>query len=153
MAVYSVAQAAEAANLAPSAIRDYCRGRADLDRGKDFFVKRSGKYRRNLLITERGLARLSTRQYRTIDGPRRKHIALILSAPSLVDLIAGVNGREAKLRFKSLLIHVMLDYLDSPCSVSACPCMAHRLGLPTAQELMDAGLYGGVQGGKGGRKK
>jgi hypothetical protein len=36
---------------------------------------------------------------------------------------------------------VMREYLEHPCAVPGCPCMTHRLGLPTLAELVAAGYF------------
>jgi hypothetical protein len=36
---------------------------------------------------------------------------------------------------------VTREYLEHPCAVPGCPCMTHRLGLPTLAELVAAGYF------------
>jgi len=135
VALYRLQEASVLAGLAAITIsRYFIAGRTDLVRGEDFFVRRAGPCRRQLVITERGLKRLQTRSYRVF---REGKQASIVAPPraGIVKLRGDVNSTDRRLRVKASVAQAFRAYLEHPCAVPGCQCIIHRLGAPQADEL------------------
>jgi hypothetical protein len=62
--LYDLREVRDLVRLATLTLQSYTsRGKTDRVRGEDFFVRRTSPYRRQLIITERGLMRLRLRVY------------------------------------------------------------------------------------------
>ena len=132
--MYRIDEVSERVGLTPHTIRGYLRnGQSDLVRGRDFIVRRRNSARRNYMITDYGLERLTLGQYRVLSWrPGRKH-----------PTVEGQDYGRPRLRLTgprseriAMLIAVMYDamtrYQETPCAVPNCPCIIHKLGVPQA---------------------
>lgn len=150
--IYSVVEAAEKAGLAVATVKNYCRpGYSDLVRDLDFFVRRWKKgcwLRKEIKFTERGLQRLAMRQYKVyrpdgIVSPSARRFAQTAALAELKlvqdrSLPLPSRGQiERRMRVRDEAFRVARLYIESPCAVPGCPCMAHKLGLPQADALVE----------------
>ena len=115
------------AGLAPVTLQSYTsRGKADLVRGEDFFVRRTSPYRRQLMFTKRGLLRLRLRAYRVYRDGGHTLTAMPPEARP-VNLRTDFCHSERRSRLKAAVHQSFRNYLEHPCAVPNCPCMTHRL--------------------------
>lgn len=140
--------------LTPQTLTNYVRpGYSNLQRGTDFIIRcwPAGPWmRRRLYFTDRGVARLQARAYRTFrpDGQSPRARAFIEQA-AMVELkpvkatrpLGSFNRVERRMRVRELNFRVAREYLSNPCAVPNCPCITHRLGLPRAEELAALGIF------------
>jgi hypothetical protein len=141
----------------PITLTNYTRpGYTNLTRDVDYFIRswQHGPYHRHkLFFTERGLHRLLLKAYRvfrpglpsfsqqafinrmdaTVHLPRRQ------SRPDHIPV--GTHPLAINRRVREEVATAMREYLEHPCTVPNCPCMSHRLGLPTMERLVDAGYF------------
>jgi hypothetical protein len=138
--------------LSPITLSNYTRlGYSDLVRGVDYFVRywQEGPYhRRKLFFTEQGLHRLKIRAYRVFrpgpSSPSQRAFIDRMDAtvrlPRREDrsrrIPPGRHSLAANRLVREQVARVMREYLEHPCAVPTCPCMTHRLGLPTLAELV-----------------
>ena len=116
--------------LSPTTLQNYTsRGKSDLIRGLDFFVRRTSPYRRQLMFTERGLRRLQARAYRVFSEVLAPSRQTVWNGQERLPPIQG-SHQERRMRLKQAIATGIRDYLRTPCAVPNCPCMIHRLGVP-----------------------
>jgi hypothetical protein len=138
--LYGLREVSEAVGLSPITLRSYTsRGKSDLVRGVDFIVRRTSPYRRQLMITERGLLRLQARAYRVSGEPLAPSRQLIWNGREKPPPIKG-SPQERRMRLKQAVAVVSRQYLEHPCAVPSCPCIVHRLGLPQADVVAEVML-------------
>jgi len=146
---YSIAEVAERSGLKPRSVQDLVY-RSDLIRGQDFFVSRRTlrlsigiRLRRNIRFTDRGLARVVARDYRTFK--QRAKVRSQESVNGLADgrpdwkSIAGIpSGTEKRMILKGFLQRFALDYPASGgCALPSCRCICHALGVPLADLIAE----------------
>jgi len=124
--------------LSALTISNYTRaGRSTLERGVDFCVTRPTPWRRKTMITDRGLARLATRDYRvSYRGPERREVRVESFIPARA--LETYGNHERRMRLKDRAWRASQAYLDNPCEVPCCPCAIHRLhGLPQGEYIRE----------------
>jgi hypothetical protein len=113
-------------------------------RGVDFFVRRTSPYRRQLMITERGLWRLKVRAYRIFGEPLAPSRQFIWNGREKLPTIKG-SPQERRMRLKQAVAVFSREYIQHPCAMPNCRCVVHKLGLRQADvvvEVMCASLPG-----------
>jgi len=112
------------------------RGKSDLVRGVDFFVRRTSPYRRQLMFTERGPQRLQLRAYRVFGETLAPSRRTIWNGQEQVRPIEG-SAQERRMRLKQAIAVGMREYPKTPCVVPNCPCIIHRVGVPQVDVVAD----------------
>ena len=149
--IYDRNEAADLVGLSPITLANYTRaGYSDLARGLDYFVRswQQGPYhRRKLFFTERGLRRLVLKTYRVYrpGSPSSSQQEFIDRMDATVRMPSkkyrpggvpvGTHRLAINRRVRDEIATAMREYLERPCAVPNCPCMSHRLGLPTMEKL------------------
>ena len=132
--LYDPAIVCEQVGLARVTLGNYCASnRTSLVRGTDFIVKRyfgpDRWPRRKLWITERGLHRLATRDYRVNhDAPRlsrKRHYTRDDTLPSLEHL-ASQSKQARKLGLRQAIAVAIEMAIANPCSSPDCTCKLHK---------------------------
>lgn len=142
----TVLEASKQSGLSVESIRTYCRrGRSNLIRHQDFFVRRLSPTRYCLMITPDGLKRLCLRAYkvRAVASLRPGKRARVQTTADInvVDKVRrwkGNSEREQWWRLARETRDILDLYLANPCAVPNCQCIIHRLGVPQLQTLLDA---------------
>jgi hypothetical protein len=135
--LYGLHEVADLVGLSRVTVQSYTsRGRSDLVRGVDFFVRRTSPHRRQLMITDRGLLRLQARAYRVFGEPLAPSRQFIWNGKAKLPPIKG-SPQERRMRLKQAVAIASRQYLEHPCAVPNCPCMTHRLGLPQADVVAE----------------
>ena len=133
--LYDLRDVSEVVGLSPITLQSYTsRGKSNLVRGEDFIIRRTSPYRRQLMITERGLKRLRMRSYRVFRDGRHTPTAMPPEARP-ISLRTDLCYSERRLRLKAAITQAFRAYLNHPCAVPGCQCMIHRLGAPQADAL------------------
>jgi len=160
--VYDRNEAASLVGLSPVTLTNYTRvGYSDLVRGLDYFVRfwqRGPYHRRKLFFTERGLQRLRLRAYRVFRpgplSPSQRAFLKRMDATVRLPMKANRSGRvpvgmhplATNRRMRDEAAQAIRVYLQhGGCAVPNCPCISHRLGLPTMQKLVDVGYFTGAR--------
>jgi hypothetical protein len=101
--LYDLHEVSEAVGLSLVTPQSYTsRGRSDLVRGVDFFVRRTSPCRRQLMITDRGFRRLQTRAYRVFGDVWAPSRQFIWNGREKPPPIKG-SPQERRMRLKQLL--------------------------------------------------
>lgn len=135
--LYSLHQVSEMVSLSVVTLRNYtARGRSDLTRNIDFLVRRTTPYRRQTMITQRGLFRLQARRYRVFrEG---KQTAAVMPSDKVpVALREGLCRSERRAWLRAVIQQVAREYERHPCTQPTCACSIHRLGMPKADVIAD----------------
>jgi len=102
-------------------------------------ITRGSYMRRKLYFTDRGLARLISKDYRVFrpgaPAPTPEQETFLRHAASTRSAskrdggrpLASYSAQEQRMRLRDVLHRAALAYLDHPCAVPACPCAIHRI--------------------------
>ena len=121
------------AGLSPVTLQNYTtRGRSDLVRGVDFFVRRLSPYRRQLKFTQRGLSRLQARDYRVFGEVLAPSRQTVWHGSERLPPIQG-SPQERRMRLKQAIAVASRPYFAHPCAIPGCQCSFHALGAPQVE--------------------
>jgi hypothetical protein len=124
--------------LSPVTLSNYTRpGRSTLERGVDFTIRRSSQWRRHLVFTDRGVARLLARDYSVSWKGGTIPDTFVPAGAKRQAPLESFSVRERKMRMKSHLANAWQKYLErGGCAVPRCPCMIHNvLNIPQADYI------------------
>lgn len=112
--------------LSPVTLMDYCQsGRSTLIRGTDFTVRRSSPYRKHIMFTDAGIARLIARDYRTTQVDKRTDRRITFKGKPAP--LESLSVREARMRLRHNIAVAFQKYLElGGCAVPGCPCVIHQ---------------------------
>ena len=112
-------------------------------------MRRISPYRRRLMFTERGLARLRLRAYRVFGETLAASRQLGMDRPEAT-LIDKAFSARATDRLKQAVAIASRQYLEHPCALSNGPRIMHELGLPQADTISLMGVGHRSQGPQAG---
>ena len=128
--LYDLLDVAQKVGLSRVTLQNYTtRGRSDLVRGVDFFVRRLSPCRRQLMFTQRGLSRLQLRDYRVFGELLAPSRQTVWQGNERLPPIKG-SPQERRMRLKQAITVAARQYLDHPCAIPGCRCAFHALGAP-----------------------